>query len=366
MDYLIKKGFCCFFRVTLVRPLDYESEQSYRLTIQVRDFGENSVACFATVDISILDENDNSPQAFVTFVNPLINNSIISISENTPIGQIVAHISIFDQDSGLNGEMSYKIEQGDEIIGIKILDKNSFLLIINHLIDREDENMKTNKLVLVIADHGKPSKSIRLEYQINILDLNDSPPKFSQSTKCYLDLNRSLDKPLCRIQAIDLDLGDNGRISYSILPPYNNSFMINDQGEIFNSENLNESFYHLQIMAIDHGKPIRLNSTYDCYLSTSTNDSLKSIPLIDNISIFKYNYLLLIIIFLLMIIGLSFGSYKFIYNHRRCYKPNKTYHLYVSIPRKSLYINDESICDNVSEEQEKLVYLNSDQSSDKV
>src|ERR1044072_7297438 len=97
--------------LTVVSQLDYESEQSYHLTVQVRDLGENSLANFVTIDISILDENDNSPQAYVTFVNPLINNSIISISENTPIGQILAHISISDQDSGLNGEMSYKIEK---------------------------------------------------------------------------------------------------------------------------------------------------------------------------------------------------------------------------------------------------------------
>ncbi|CAF4200776.1 unnamed protein product, partial [Rotaria magnacalcarata] len=104
--------------ITLVNPLDYESEQSYRLTVQVRDRGENSLACFVTIDISIVDENDNCPQAFITFVNPLINNSIISIIENTPIGDILAHISISDRDSGLNGELSYRIEQGEDLIGI--------------------------------------------------------------------------------------------------------------------------------------------------------------------------------------------------------------------------------------------------------
>ncbi len=30
--------------------------------------------------------------------------------------------------------------------------------------------------------------------------------------------------------------------------------MINNQGEIFHFEQLNESYYHLQIMPIDHGK----------------------------------------------------------------------------------------------------------------
>ncbi|CAF1149125.1 unnamed protein product [Adineta steineri] len=388
IHYSISNGFPSsswmdYFRIgestgilTLVNSLDYEIEQSYRLTVQVRDLGENSLSSFVSIDISILDENDNYPQAFVTFVYPILNNSIISIPENIPIGQILAHISISDQDSGLNSEMSYKIEEGNDIIGIKILDQKSFLLIINHLIDREDENIKSNKFILIISDNGKPSKSIRLEYQINIIDLNDSPPKFNQSLKCNLHLNisinQTLDQPLFKVQATDLDLNDNSLISYSILSPYDDLFMINDQGEIFNLEYLNHSYYHFQIMAIDHGKPIRLNSTYDCYISISITknnltNSNKSILLIDNLGKFKYYYSFIVICLFLIIIfsmiGIIFYFYKFIFNHRKCYKENKTYHLYVSIPRKSIYIENESPCsskidDNESEEHERLVHLN--------
>ncbi|CAF0885641.1 unnamed protein product [Rotaria sordida] len=364
----------------LINPLDYESEQSYRLIIQVRDRGENSLACFVTIDISIIDENDNFPQAFVTFVNPLINNSIISIVENTSIGEILAHISISDQDSGLNGKISYKIEQGEDLIGIKIHDEKSFLLIINRLIDREDENIKLNKFILIIFDYGKPSKFIRLEYEINIIDLNDSPPKFNSSINCNLHLNllqnRSLDQPLFQIQAIDLDLDDNGLISYSILPPFENSFIINNQGEVFYFDNFNESSYYLQIMAIDHGKPIRLNSTYNCHLFTSKNHILeylnKSTSLINTIKIFQYNYLYLFIIFLIFIFLLIiYCSYKLIFNRKKYFKQNKTYHLYVSIPRKSTYINNESlstnsqISDNQSDEHERLVQLNNNRIYDK-
>jgi hypothetical protein len=178
--------------LTLVNSLDYETEQSYRLTIQVRDLGENSFARFMTIDIFIIDENDNRPQAFLTFVQPLINDSIISIHENTPIGQILAYVSITDQDSGLNGQMSYRIEQGNNLIGIRTIDQKSFLLIVEQLIDRESSDYNENeKFILIIYDHGKPPKNLRLEYQILILDENDSPPIFNQSIQC----NRQIDPP---------------------------------------------------------------------------------------------------------------------------------------------------------------------------
>ncbi|CAF4914405.1 unnamed protein product [Rotaria sp. Silwood1] len=182
--------------LTLVNPFDYESEQSYRLIIQVRDLGENSIAHFATIDIFITDENDNRPQAFITFVEPLINDSIISIRENTPIGQILAHISISDQDSGLNGEMSYRIEHGYDFIGIRMIDQKSFLLIIERLIDRENIHIQIDKFILIIQDHGQPSKILRLEYKIIIIDENDSPPVFNQSINCNIQINPSENESL--------------------------------------------------------------------------------------------------------------------------------------------------------------------------
>ena len=179
------------FSLFLVGPLDYESEQSYRLTIQVRDLGENSLAQFMTIDIYVFDENDNRPQASITFVESLINDSKIYLKENLPVGQILAHVSISDRDSGLNGQMTYRIERGNDLIGIKTIDQRSFLLVIERLIDRENLPLNIDRFVLIISDHGNPPQILRLEYQIFILDENDSPPIFNQSFKCRLEMKIS-------------------------------------------------------------------------------------------------------------------------------------------------------------------------------
>ncbi len=407
----------------MVNSLDYETEQSYRLTIQVRDLGENSLARFLTIDILIVDENDNRPQAFLTFVQPLINDSIISINENTPIGQILAYVSISDQDSGLNGEMSYRIEQGYNLIGIRTIDQKSFLLIVEQFIDRENFDFNQNeKFILLIYDHGNPSKNLRLEYQILIIDENDSPPVFNQSIQCNIQINPAenqslgqieiflffhrkisfvvLDdiQPLFQVHATDLDLGENGRISYSILPPYDDTFLINDQGEIFYSDVLNQSsYYHIRIMAIDHGKSNQLNSTQDCYLSILTKENLienETKIFDDDKQIFKltlplfehYSYIIiglfiffLFIILIIITICLTFCLHALLFNHRKKFKQKKIsncsrqLNFYDTVHRKSPFMNDDSGCsssklddndDVTSEERERLVHLNtSDQTS---
>jgi len=46
---------------------------------------------------------------------------------------------------------------------------------------------------------------------------------------------------LFQVHATDLDLNENGRITYSILLPYDYLFEINDQGEVFTLDSLNQS-----------------------------------------------------------------------------------------------------------------------------
>ena len=414
------------FSLTLVSALDYESEQSYRLTIQVRDFGENSLARFLPIDISIVDENDNHPQAYLTFVQPLINDSIISIRENTPIGQILAYVSISDQDSDFNGQMSYRIERGNQWIGVRTIDEKSFLLIVEQVIDRENSMFDENneKFILNIYDHGQPAKHLRLEYSIVIVDENDSPPIFNQSINCHIQID-SMDNQtfgsfeefafLCsedhreslmvldqndvlfQIQATDADLDENARISYSILPPYDTSFLVNDQGEIFASEMLNQSIvYHLRIMAMDHGKPSSLKSIENCSVTIITKQeiSLKNETSINNIEeknvdqmsfpLFEhYSYIIIglflffvFIILIIVTICMIFCFHALVFHHRKKFKGNSKKlnpNYYDTLHRKSPFGHDDSRCssrksdendDMTSEERERLVHLNhSDQTS---
>jgi hypothetical protein len=85
--------------------------------------------------------------------------------------------------------MSYRIEQGNDLIGIRTIDQKSFLLIIERLIDRENKTRYSDKFILTIYDHGQPSKQLRLEYNIMIVDENDSPPIFNQSINCNIQID---------------------------------------------------------------------------------------------------------------------------------------------------------------------------------
>ena len=341
----------------MIHSLDYESEQFYSLTVQVRDLGENSLARFVTIDIAVLDENDNAPQAFVTFLPPFLDQSTVSLTENLPVGQMLAHVSMADEDSGLNGQLSVRIERGDDLIGIEMLDQRSFLLLVNRLIDREEHSTRDDRLVLIIADHGEPARSIRLDYRIHILDLNDNPPRFDPSISCHRHHNRSNNLPLFNVSALDLDAGENGRISYSILPPSDTLFTINDQGEVFAREPLNDSsIYSLRIMAKDHGVELELNSTRDCSISTfplqERNHSSEESKIFDWLS--HGASTIWIVLCLLLAVLILFTVLICLRHHPRYFKENQTYHLYVTVPRQSTTLNDDEEDEQRSASSSKL------------
>ena len=55
--------------LTLKTALDYEEKQFYSFSVEAKDGGVGSLPAYTTVEISILDVNDNSPEISVSFLN---------------------------------------------------------------------------------------------------------------------------------------------------------------------------------------------------------------------------------------------------------------------------------------------------------
>ncbi|VDP94400.1 unnamed protein product [Echinostoma caproni] len=84
-------------RLQLTRPLDRETTASYTATLEACDPG----ACARqTVDIEVLDENDNHPK-FAT------NRITKQLMENIDVGHVVLHLNATDADSGERGRILY-------------------------------------------------------------------------------------------------------------------------------------------------------------------------------------------------------------------------------------------------------------------
>ncbi|XP_068133830.1 protocadherin gamma-C5-like isoform X14 [Hyperolius riggenbachi] len=212
-----------------------------------------------SIDVEILDINDNSPK----FPS---DNRVIEITElvTSPGVQFALEIAK-DLDVGVNGVSQYTLNTNpyfslsvkSHIAGILIPQ-----LILEKVLDREEKS--EHHLILTAIDGGEPARSGSCHVTIKVLDINDNPPVFNQSVyKVKLKENLPLNTVALLLNATDLDEGANGEIQYYFdshtFDSSRQLFDLNQQsGEIFVIGNVDYEEAHLHQLSIkaeDKGLP---------------------------------------------------------------------------------------------------------------
>ncbi|KAM4702035.1 protocadherin-20 [Discoglossus pictus] len=240
--------------------LDREEKEKYRFTVKARDSGFPPRESVATVHITVLDKNDNSPR----FIN---KDFSFFIPENFPGFGEIGVISVTDADSGQNGWVALSIVNGSDIF---VIDTGKGMLRAKVSLDREQQSSYI--LWVEAVDGGDPTLSSTAKITILLLDVNDNPPLvlFPQSNMSYLLVLPSTlpGSPVTEVYAVDKDTGMNAVIAYSIIGrrgPRPDSFSIDPKtGNITLEEALMRNdygLYRLLVKVSDHGYPEPLYST---------------------------------------------------------------------------------------------------------
>uniref|UniRef100_A0A672YM62 Protocadherin alpha-8-like n=1 Tax=Sphaeramia orbicularis TaxID=375764 RepID=A0A672YM62_9TELE len=160
------------------------------------------------IEITILDVNDNSPSF-------LSKSQIINITENTPAGVKFPLHSANDADVGRNTVSTYRLSQNEYFtLATQKGDTITPELQLQKVLDREKQSVI--RLTLTAIDGGTPAKSGSMIIIVNVLDINDNAPVFSQTLyKASVYENVKIGTSIITLNATDLDEGSNGQVFYS-------------------------------------------------------------------------------------------------------------------------------------------------------
>jgi len=86
----------------LLREVDRESLASFSLKVRVTDGGSPAQSSVVTVNVGILDDNDNHPKFDFSLY-------AAAVAENAPIGTLVTRTLATDEDSGVNAALFYSL-----------------------------------------------------------------------------------------------------------------------------------------------------------------------------------------------------------------------------------------------------------------
>ncbi|XP_026535724.1 protocadherin Fat 3 isoform X5 [Notechis scutatus] len=238
--------------IILEHPLDRELQSSYNVTIKASDQGiVQTLSSFATVTITVLDINDNPP----IFER---RDYLVEVPEDTFPDTEILFVFATSKDIGTNAEITYLIRSGNEKGKFHIDSKTGSISVIEAL---DYEMCKDFFLVIEAKDGGSPALSAVTTVNINVTDVNDNPPRFSQDVySAVISEDASVGDSLVMLIAEDVDSSPNGQISFSIISgDQNNEFSIDPGlGLIKVKKRLDReqvSGYSLVVQAQDSGNP---------------------------------------------------------------------------------------------------------------
>lgn len=205
------------------------------------------------MEIAILDVNDNYPRF-------LSSSQIINISESTTPGTKFPLHPAHDTDVGKNSVNIYRLSQNEHFtLATQNGEKITPELELKKMLDREKNSLI--RFLVTAIDGGTPAKSGSMTIIINVLDSNDNPPVFSKTLyKAKVYENVKIGTLIIRLNATDLDVGQNGQVIYAfseVSGTETELFAINENtGHVTNKKNIDfeeNNAFEIRVQARDGG-----------------------------------------------------------------------------------------------------------------
>ena len=264
------------YQLIATMPLDRESVATYGIILRCEDQGSPRLESVVPIKVKIRDVND---------VTPMFNQTVyeFSLEENTPKQIAIGQVFAFDNDEGINGQISYSL--APDAYNWLSIDVNNGVIRTNYVFDYE--KLKKMTFHVVATDRGQTiQRSSSSEVKLTITDVNDEVPTFSQDNYQFvIKENQATGTQVGHVVATDADS-----------PPFNSfiymmeiddeqleiAFSINSQnGTISSNRPLDRetrAFHNLKVIAKDQHSPYGSSAASVTVFVADENDNA---PIID-------------------------------------------------------------------------------------
>ena len=153
---------------------DRETKDLYQIIMSCTDSGKPPLRTVKDITVRILDENDFVPKFTKTYY-------VANVQENNRPGTHCVNVSATDPDEGQNANLTYYIVEPWSS-KFHINPKSGEITVIRSLDHEETQQID---MIVGVRDGGDPPKSETVTVLVNVIDVNDEPPVFSQPTYSF-------------------------------------------------------------------------------------------------------------------------------------------------------------------------------------
>nr|XP_060630157.1 protocadherin alpha-5-like isoform X4 [Anolis sagrei ordinatus] len=144
-----------------LQPLDYEELKLLEFQVSAKDAGLPSLCGNVTIQVFVVDENDNAPA-----VSGLEENPILLVVPVTA-GHVMGKIRALDADSGYNAWLRYELHEasnGPWRVGLYTGEIST-----TRSLDESGSSGSSQNFVVVVKDHGKPVLSATATVSVSLV-----------------------------------------------------------------------------------------------------------------------------------------------------------------------------------------------------
>ncbi|KAM4875248.1 protocadherin alpha-12-like [Thomomys bottae] len=160
-------------KVHALQPLDREELELLRFQVSARDAGVPALGSNVTLQVFVLDENDNAPALLAPAGGGALSEALL---RSVGAGHVVTKVRAVDADSGYNAWLSYELQPPAGADGARSPFRvGLYTGEISTTRAPDEADAPRQRLLVLVKDHGEPALTATATVLVSLVDSGQEP-----------------------------------------------------------------------------------------------------------------------------------------------------------------------------------------------
>ncbi|KAJ8777276.1 hypothetical protein J1605_014659 [Eschrichtius robustus] len=195
-------------KVYALQPLDHEELELLQFQVSARDAGVPPLGSNVTLQVFVLDENDNAPALLLPGTGGGAGALSQRVARSVGAGHVVAKVRAVDADSGYNAWLSYELQPaaGGARSPFRV---GLYTGEISTTRALDEGDAPRQRLLVLVKDHGEPALTATATVLLSLEDSGQAPKASSRASTgaagaeaALVDVNVYLIIAICAVSSL--------------------------------------------------------------------------------------------------------------------------------------------------------------------
>ncbi|XP_070409593.1 protocadherin alpha-8 [Nothobranchius furzeri] len=153
--------------IVALRSFDFETVKTFQFQVVASDSGSPSLSSNVTVNVFILDQNDNAPVILYPVSSNGSAEGVEEVPRNVNAGHLVTKVRAYDADIGYNGWLLFSLQ---EVTDHSLFGLDRYTGQIRTLRSFTETDEAEHKLLILVKDNGNVSLSATATVIVKVVE----------------------------------------------------------------------------------------------------------------------------------------------------------------------------------------------------